>query len=99
MSTTAPSFFIGSSSFFAVIRTTIKAGMISNFGQIRPWSAVLADLEHLEQFPYTYNWRNIVSTLAPSFFIESSSFLQVTKTTIKARMSSNFDRIPPLTAE
>ena len=31
--------------------------------------------------------------------IGSSSFLQVTRTTIKARMSSNFGGIPPLTLE
>ena len=41
---------------------------------------------------------NAVSTLAHSFLIGSSSFLQVTRTTIKAWMSSNFGRIPPLTA-
>ena len=35
----------------------------------------------------------------PSFLIGSSSFLQVTKTTIKAWMSLNFGGISPLTAE
>ena len=35
----------------------------------------------------------------PSFLIGSSSFLQVTRTTIKAWMSFNFGRISPLTAE
>ena len=34
-----------------------------------------------------------------SFLIGSSSFLQVTRTTIKAWMSSNFGGIPPLTSE
>ena len=42
---------------------------------------------------------NLVSTLAPSFLIGCSSFLQVTRTTIKAWMSSNLGRIPPLTSE
>ena len=64
---------------------------------------------------------NLVSTLAHSFLIRSSSYLQVTrtsiisrtssnfsqivfilagtKTAIKAWMSSNFGRIPPLTSE
>ena len=42
---------------------------------------------------------HLVSTLAPSFLIGSSSFLQVTRTTIKAWMSSNLSRIPPLTSE
>ena len=35
----------------------------------------------------------------PSFLIGSSSFLQVTRTTIKAWMSFNFGGISPLTAE
>ena len=43
--------------------------------------------------------KNLVSTLAPSFLIGSSSFLQVTRTTIKAWMSLNIGRIPPLTSE
>ena len=40
-----------------------------------------------------------MSTLEPLFFIGSFSFLQVTRTTIKAWMSSNFGGIPPLTSE
>ena len=40
-----------------------------------------------------------MNTLAPSFLIGSSSFLQVTRTTIKAWMSLNLGRIPPLTLE
>ena len=40
-----------------------------------------------------------MATLAPSFFIGSSSFLQVTRTTIISRMGSNFSQIRPLTAE
>ena len=31
---------------------------------------------------------NVVNTLAPSFLIESSSFLRVTRTTIKSGLSS-----------
>ena len=42
---------------------------------------------------------NVVNTLALSFLIGSSSFLQVTRTTIKAWTSSNFDQIRPWTAE
>ena len=48
---------------------------------------------------YTYNGRNIVSTLAPSFLIGSSSFLQVRRTTIKAWMCSNFGGISQMTEE
>ena len=42
---------------------------------------------------------NLVSTLEPSFLISSSSFLQVTRTTIKSKQSSNFDQILQQTAE
>ena len=42
---------------------------------------------------------NVVNTLAPSFLIGSSLFLQVTRTTIKSRMSSKFDQIRPWTVE
>ena len=42
---------------------------------------------------------NLVSTLAPSFLIGLSSFLQVTRTTIKSRMSLKFGWIQPWTAE
>ena len=42
---------------------------------------------------------NVVNTLAPSFLIGSSSFLQVTRTTIKSWTSSKFDQIRPWTAE
>ena len=42
---------------------------------------------------------NAVNTLAPSFLIGSSSFLQVTRTTVKSSISSKFDQIHPCTAE
>ena len=42
---------------------------------------------------------NVVSTLAPSFLIGSSSYLQVTITSIRARTSSKFGQIGPRTAE
>ena len=42
---------------------------------------------------------NVVNTLAPSFLIGSSSFLQVTSKTIKAWTSAKFDQIRPWTAE
>ena len=40
-----------------------------------------------------------MTTLAPSFLICSSLFLQVTRTTIKSRMDSKFGRIRPGTYE
>ena len=42
---------------------------------------------------------NLVSTLAPSFLIVSSSYLQVTRTFIISRTTSNFSQIQPRTAE
>ena len=42
---------------------------------------------------------NVVNTLAPSFLIGSSLFLQVRRTTIISRTSSNFGQIPPRTEE
>ena len=49
--------------------------------------------------PEGYNGENLVSTLAPSFFIRYSSYLQVIRTTIISRMSSNFGQIQPRTEE
>ena len=42
---------------------------------------------------------NVVTTLAPSFFIVSSLFLQVRRTTILSRTRLNFSQIRPRTAE
>ena len=38
---------------------------------------------------------NVVTTLAPSFFIGSSSFLQATSKSIISRMGLKFSRIRP----
>ena len=40
-----------------------------------------------------------MTTLVPSFSNESSSFLQVTRSTIKAWMGLNLGKIPSLTSE
>ena len=45
------------------------------------------------------NVENVVSTLAPSFLIGSSSYLQVTRISITSRTSSKFGQIGPRTAE
>ena len=42
---------------------------------------------------------SVVDTLAPSFLFGPFLFLEVTRTSIISRMSSNFDQIRPLTAE
>ena len=93
VSTVAPSFLIESYSFLHVTRTAIKVWMGSKFGKIRPRSTEFATLEHLKNSLSTYNGRNVVSTLVLLFLIESYSFLQVTRTTIKAWMSLNFCQI------
>ena len=72
--------------------------MSLKFGRIHPRTAELAALERLKK-TQTYNREDLVSTLEPLFLIGSVSFLQVTRTTIKAWMSSNFGGIPPLTSE
>ena len=40
-----------------------------------------------------------MTTLVPSFLNGSSSFLQITRQTIRARMSLNLGKIPSLTSE
>ena len=51
MATLAPTFLIGSSSFFHVTMTTIKSGQSLNLRQIGPRAAELAALERIEKFP------------------------------------------------
>ena len=99
VTTLVPSFLIGSSSVLQVTRTTIKSRMRSEFGQVRPWTLELAALERLEKSQQTYNGRNLVTTLVPSFSNGSSSFLQITRSTIKTGMGLNFSMIPSLTSE
>ena len=98
VNTLAPTFLIGSSSFFQLTRTTLQSGQSSNLRQIGPRAAEQAALDRIEKFPKTYNGRNLVNTLAPSFRIGSSSFLQLTKTCMKAWMSSNFGKVATVTA-
>ena len=95
----APSFLTGSSSFLQATRKPIISRMGSKFSRIRPGTYALPALEHLEKPLYTYNGRNIVTTLVLSIFNGSSSFLQAIRTTIKAWMSLNFGKIPLLTLE
>ena len=48
--------------------------------------------------PLTYNGENDVSTFSRLFFIRSFLYLQVTRTCIKSRMSSNFGQTTELAA-
>ena len=86
--TLAPLFLFGSSSFLQVTGITIKSQVGSKF-EIKSRTAELAASKRLEKSSQTYNWINVVTTLVPSFLDGSSSFLQVTRTTIKAWMTLN----------
>ena len=99
MTTLATSFLICSSLFLQVTRKTIKSRMGLKFGRNRPGTYEFPALERLEKSPETYNGRNVVTTLVPSFLDGSSSFLQITRPTIKAWMGLNFGKIPSLTSE
>ena len=94
MTTLVPSFLDGSSSFLQITSTTIKACMGSNFGKIPSLTSELAALERLEKL-----MNNVVTTLAPSFLIGCSSFLQATSKPITSLMGSKFSRIRPGTYE
>ena len=99
VTTLAPSFLIGSSSFLQATRTPIKSWMGAKLGSIRQRTYELAALVRFEKSTSTYNGRNVVTTLVPSFSNGSSSFLQVTRSAMKAWMGSNFGKIPSLTSE
>ena len=68
----------------------MKAWMSSNFGQIPTPTPELSALAHL---------KNCCIMLSPSFLIGSSSYLQVTRTSITSGTSSKFGQIGPRTAE
>ena len=84
VTTLAPSFLIGSSSFLRATSKPIIFPMGSKFSSIRPGAYELPALEHLEK-----SLRLVLSILN-----ESSSFLHTIRTTIKAWMSLNFVKIP-----
>ena len=60
------------------------------FSEIEHGSMELAVLECLKKSPKTYNGSIVVSALVVSFLDGSSSFLQVSRKTIKALMSLIF---------
>ena len=94
MTTLVLSILNGSSSFLHTTRTTIKAWMSLNFGKIPLLTLELAVLESQKKI-----MSNVVTTLAPSFLIGSSSFLQATRKFIISRMGLKFSRIRPGTFE
>ena len=84
MTALAFTFLIGSSSFFHLTRTNIKAWMCLKFCRIRPKTNELAAIEGLEKSPLTYKGRNVVTPLVLSILNGSSLFLQIRRATIKA---------------
>ena len=56
MSTIAPPFLIGSSSFLQVMSKTIISQMGSKFSKIQPWTAELAALERLKKIHIDLLW-------------------------------------------
>ena len=99
MNTRAPTFLIGSSSFFHVTRTAMRSRMSSKFRKIRPWTAELAALERLKKSPWTYHGKDVLNAPAPSFRMGSYSFWQATRSVIRSRISSKFSEFRPWTAE
>ena len=78
MSTLAPSFLIGSSSYLQVMRTSITSQTSSKFGQIGPRTAELAALERLEKSPYSRGTKvEDMLTLAPEIY--TAGLCMVTK--------------------
>ena len=94
MTTLAPSFLIGSSSFLQATRKPIISWMGSKFSRILPGTYELPALERLEKSPKTYNGGNVVTTLVLSILNGSSSFLHTIRTTIKAWMRLNYFKTP-----
>ena len=111
VSTLAPSFLIGSSSYLQVTRTSITSRTSSKFGQIGPRTAELAALERMKNIPWTcgkrchhifsaiFDWKNDVAPFSRLFFMGSFSYLQVMTTYIRAWMSLKFGQIRPRTTE
>ena len=71
-----------------------KAAFDSGPDPIRTQISMVTDSSHR-----VITGKNLVSTLAPSFFIESSSFLQLRRTIIKSWTKSNFGLVQPWTVE
>ena len=94
MNILAPSFLNRSSSFLQVTRTCIES-----LNDFKFWPDTTTNSRVICPCASEKLMYYVVSTLASSFLIGSSSFLQVTRTTITSRTSSKFGQIGPKTAE
>ena len=77
VNTLAPLFFIGSSSYWQVMRTSITSRTSSKFGQIGPRAAELAALERLEKSPWETSCEH-----SSSFIFESINLILAGKENI-----------------
>ena len=73
----------------------LRKGCIMFWGRLDQNSGVHGNIKP----PLTYNGENGVSTFSQLLLIRSFLYLQVTRTCIKYRKSSNFGQIEPLTTE
>ena len=84
-----------SSSNFMCIITGVGKGCIMFWGWLDQNSCVHGN----RKLTLTYNGENCVSTFSRLLLIQSFLYLQVTRTCIKSRTSSNCGQIGPLTTE
>ena len=73
----------------------VGKGCIRFWGRLDQNSSVHGNRKPL----LTYNGENGVSTVSRSLLIRSFLYLQVTRTCIKSRTSSNFSQVRPMTTE
>ena len=110
----ARSFLIESVSKFYTFELEYLWGQLANVDQILcvaslgVWKGCIMFWGRLDQNsgvhgnrkpPLTYNGENSISTFSRLLLIRSFLYLQVTRTCIKSRTSSNFCQIRPLTKE
>ena len=84
-------FLIGSVLYLQVMNTYMRTCLSLKFGQTQPLVSMVTDRVMMG--------KNGVSTFSRLCFIRSFSYLQVTMTCMRARMTSNFSLIGPPTAE
>ena len=86
MNTLAPSFF---NSIILILAS--NEDMHESLDEFKFWPDTSTDSKVICPWASEKLMYNVVNTLAPSFLIGSSLFLQVTRTTMKPWTSSKFD--------
>ena len=72
---------------------------VASLGVGKGWLDQTSGVHGNRKPPLVYNGENGVSTFSRLLMVRSFLYLQVTKTCIKSRTSSNFGQIRPLTTE